>query len=148
MCEEVDLRIRRPTARDPGGRRPEGETVSVTWNRSVKVIALEESVEKSHIALLETFRMSPNVYGAFTYLSAGTVAKKVFEVRAYWSTEGNDWCAINDELPVAAEAPTLDALLAEVKAQAAEMAELNGLAAPGEEIEVRLVETVEVRAAP
>jgi hypothetical protein len=50
-------------------------------------------------------------------------------------------------LPVAAEAPTLDALLAEDKAQAAEMAELNGLAAPGEEIEVRFVETVEVRAA-
>ena len=78
----------------------------------------------------------------------GIVAKKVFEVRAYWSTEGNDWCAVNDELPVAAEAPTLDALFVEVKAQAAEMAELNGLAALGEEIEVRLVETAEVRAAP
>jgi hypothetical protein len=76
-----------------------------------------------------------------------TVAMKVFEVRAYWSAEGNDWCAVNDELPVAAEAPTLDALLVEVKAQAAEMAELNGLAAHGEEIKVRLIETVEVRAA-
>ena len=83
-----------------------------------------------------------------TYLlSVGTAAKKVFEVRAYWSTEGNDWCAVNDELPVAAEAPTLDALFVEVKAQVAEMAELNGLAAPGEEIEVRLVETAEVQAA-
>ena len=75
------------------------------------------------------------------------MTKKVFEVRAYWSTEGNDWCAVNDELPVAAEAPTLDALFEEVKAQAAEMARLNGLAAAGEEIEVRLVEIIAVRAA-
>jgi hypothetical protein len=73
-------------------------------------------------------------------------AKRVFEVRAYWSAEGNDWCATNDELPVAAEALTLDALFTEVKAQAAEMAELNGLVAPGEELEVRLVEVAEVRA--
>lgn len=72
---------------------------------------------------------------------------RIFEIRAYRSTEGNDWCAVNDELPVAAEAPTLDALLAEVEAQAAEMAELNGLVAPGEEIELRLIETVEVRVA-
>jgi len=72
---------------------------------------------------------------------------KVFEVRAYWSTEGSDWCAVNDELPVAAEAPTLEGLIMEVKAQAAEMAELNGLAAPGEEIELRLVETIGVRVA-
>jgi len=77
----------------------------------------------------------------------GAVAKKVFEVRAYWSTEGNDWCAVNDELPVAAEAPTLDALFMEVKAQAAEMVELNGLAAAGEEIELRLIETVGVHVA-
>jgi len=91
--------------------------------------------------------MSPNVCRqALTYFNVGIVARKVFEVRAYWSTEGNDWCAINGELPVAAEAPTLDALFVEVKAQAAAMAELNGLAAPGEEIEVRLVETAEVRA--
>ena len=75
------------------------------------------------------------------------VTKKVFEVRAYWSAEGNDWCAVNDELPVAAEASTLDELFAEVKAQAAEMAELNGLAAPGEEIEIRLAETITVGAA-
>jgi hypothetical protein len=68
----------------------------------------------------------------------GTVIKKIFEVRAYWSDEGNDWCATNDELPGAAEAATLDALFDEVKAQASEMAELNGLAAPDEEIEVRL----------
>lgn len=68
--------------------------------------------------------------------------RRVFEVRAYWSTDGNDWCAVNDELPIAAEAPTLDELLTEVKAQAAEMAMLNDIAAPGEEIEVRLVETV------
>jgi hypothetical protein len=76
-----------------------------------------------------------------------TVAKRVFDVLAYRSIEGNDWCAVNDELPVAAEAPTLDELIVEVNAQAAEMAELNGLAAPGEEIEVRLIETSEVRAA-
>jgi hypothetical protein len=70
--------------------------------------------------------------------------KKTFEVVAYWSAEGNDWCATNDELPVMAEAPTLDALLEEVRAQAAEMAVLNDIAAPGDEIEVRLVETVGV----
>ena len=68
----------------------------------------------------------------------GIVAKKVFEVRVYWSAEGNDWCATNDELPVAAEAPTLDELFVGVKAQTAEMAELNGLAALGQEIEIRL----------
>jgi predicted RNase H-like HicB family nuclease len=75
------------------------------------------------------------------------VAQKVFEVCVYWSTEGNDWCAVNEELPVAAEAPTLEELFEEVKIQAAEMAELNGLAEKGEEIEVRLIETLRVRAA-
>ena len=72
------------------------------------------------------------------------MAKKVFEIHAYWSAEAGDWCAANDELPVAAEAETLDALLAEVQAQAVEMAELNGLAAAGEEIELHVIETVEV----
>jgi hypothetical protein len=38
-------------------------------------------------------------------------------------------------------------LFEEVKIQAAEMAELNGLAEKGEEIEVRLIETLRVRAA-
>jgi hypothetical protein len=75
------------------------------------------------------------------------MARRVFEVRAYWSTEGKDWCAVNDELPVAAEAPTLDELFVEVKEQAAEMAELNGLVSAGEEIEVRLVQTAEITVA-
>jgi hypothetical protein len=73
-------------------------------------------------------------------LATMLMAKKVFEVRAYWSIEGRNWCAANDELPIAAQAPTLEALFAEVKAQAEEMAQLNGLAEPGEEIEVHLVE--------
>jgi hypothetical protein len=73
-------------------------------------------------------------------------ARKVFEVRAYRSAEGGDWCAVNDELPVAAEAPTFDELLLEVKAQAAEMAELNGIVAPGEEIEVHIVQIATVLA--
>jgi hypothetical protein len=67
-------------------------------------------------------------------------ARKTFEVRAYWSVDAHVWCAANDELPVAAEAPTLEALFAEAKAQAEEMAQLNGLVEPGEEIDIRLVE--------
>jgi hypothetical protein len=64
---------------------------------------------------------------------------KTFEIRAYWSTESNDWRASNDELPVTAEAPSIDALFVEVKSQAAEMAALNGIVAGGEEIGVRLI---------
>jgi hypothetical protein len=65
--------------------------------------------------------------------------RKAFEVRAEWDGEaGVGWCA-NAELPLATEAPTFERLVSRVTAIAPEIAAENGLAAPGDEIELRVV---------
>jgi hypothetical protein len=65
-------------------------------------------------------------------------ARKVFEVRAEWDGEAGVWWCSNDELPLTTEAPTFDQLVGRVLEIAAEIAFENGLAAPGDEIEVQV----------
>jgi Domain of unknown function (DUF1902) len=66
-------------------------------------------------------------------------AKKLFEFTAQWDPETGVWWCSNDELPVTTEAPTFDELVARVMEIAPEMAEVNGLARSGEQIEIRVV---------
>jgi hypothetical protein len=78
-------------------------------------------------------------------------AKKVFEFRAQWDPEAGVWWCSNDELPVTTEAPSFDELVTRIMEIAPEMAEANGLAPTGEEIEIRVtaerVQSVPVPAA-
>jgi hypothetical protein len=64
---------------------------------------------------------------------------RVYTVKAEWDGEAGVWWCSNDELPLTTEAPTFDALVARVLEIAPEIAAENGLAAPGEEIEVHVV---------
>ena len=64
---------------------------------------------------------------------------KSFEIRAEWDDEaGVCWCT-NDELPLTTEAPTFEQLASRVLEIAPQIASENGLAAPGDEIEVRFM---------
>jgi uncharacterized protein DUF1902 len=67
---------------------------------------------------------------------------KRFDVIAAWDAEAKIWWGGNDELPITTEAPTL----AEFEARAAEIgqeiAELNGLVAPGERVEIRVIKRI------
>lgn len=65
-------------------------------------------------------------------------AKKVFDFRAQWDPESGVWWCSNAELPVTTEAPTFDQLVARVLEIAPEIAELNGIAPRGEEIEIHV----------
>ncbi|MGH7062038.1 MAG: DUF1902 domain-containing protein [Stellaceae bacterium] len=64
--------------------------------------------------------------------------RKTFEFRAQWDAEAAVWWCTNDELPLTTEAPTLDQLGSRVAEAALEIAVLNGLARPGEEIRLQL----------
>jgi uncharacterized protein DUF1902 len=66
-------------------------------------------------------------------------AKKVFDFVAQWDREAGVWWCSNDELPVTTEAPTFEELVARIAEIAPEMAEANGIAPPGEKIEIRVV---------
>ena len=63
----------------------------------------------------------------------------VYTVKAEWDGEAGVWWCCNEELPLTTEAPTFDALVARVLEILPEIAAENGLAAPGEEIEVHVV---------
>ena len=65
--------------------------------------------------------------------------RKVFEIRAQWDGEAGVWWCSNDELPLTTEAPTFEQLVARVLEIAPEIAAENGLAAPGDEIELHVV---------
>jgi len=65
--------------------------------------------------------------------------KRSFEIRAEWDGEACIWWCTNDELPLTTEAPTFEELVARVLEIAPEIAAENGLAAPGEEIEVHVI---------
>ena len=65
--------------------------------------------------------------------------RKSFEIRAEWDGEAGGWWCSNDELPLTTEAPTFEQLVARVLEIAPEIAAENGLAAPGEEIEVHVM---------
>ena len=66
-------------------------------------------------------------------------ASRVYEIRAVWDAEAGVWWCSNDELPLTTEAPTFEELVARVLAIAPEIAAENGLAAPGDEIELHVV---------
>lgn len=65
--------------------------------------------------------------------------RKAFEIRAEWDADAGVWWCSNDELSLKTEAPTFDQLVARVLEIAPEIAAENGLAAPGEEIELRVL---------
>lgn len=62
-----------------------------------------------------------------------------YEIRAQWDSEAGVWWCSNDKLPLTTEAPTFEQLIARVLEIAPEIAAENGLAAPGEEIELHVV---------
>ena len=66
-------------------------------------------------------------------------SRKAFEIRAEWDDEAEVWWCSNDELPLTTEAPTFEELVARVLEIAPEIAAENGLAAPGDEIELHVV---------
>ena len=64
---------------------------------------------------------------------------KRFDVVVSWDAEAGVWWGTNDVLPMTTEAPTLAEFEARAKEIGQEMAEINGLAAPGERVEIRVV---------
>jgi Domain of unknown function (DUF1902) len=64
---------------------------------------------------------------------------KIFEIRAEWDDEAEVWWCSNDELPLTTEAPTFEQLVSRVLEIAPEIAAENGLAAPGDQIEVHVI---------
>jgi len=65
--------------------------------------------------------------------------RKVFEIKAQWDGEAAVWWCSNDELPLTTEAATFEQLVSRVLEIAPEIAAENGLAAPGDEIELHFV---------
>jgi hypothetical protein len=65
--------------------------------------------------------------------------RRSFEIRAEWDGEAGVWWCSNDELPLSTEAPTFEKLVSRVLEIAPEIAAENGLAAPGDEIEVHVI---------
>ena len=64
--------------------------------------------------------------------------RRSFEIRAEWDGEAGVWRCSNDELPLTPEAPTFEELVSRVLEIAPEIAAENGLAIPGDEIELRV----------
>jgi hypothetical protein len=65
--------------------------------------------------------------------------QRSFEIRAEWDGEAGVWWCSNDELPLSTEAPTFDQFVSRVLEIAPEIAAENGLAAPGDQIEVHVI---------
>ena len=65
--------------------------------------------------------------------------RRSFEIRAEWDAEAGVWWCSNDELPLTTEAPTFEQLVSRVLEIAPEIAAENGLALPGDEIEVHVI---------
>ena len=66
-------------------------------------------------------------------------SRKVFEIKAQWDGEAAVWWCSNDELPLTTEAATFEQLVSRVLEIAPEIAAENGLATPGDEIELHFV---------
>ena len=65
--------------------------------------------------------------------------RRMFEIRAEWDSEAGVWWCSNDELPLTTEASTFEQLVSRVLEIAPEIAVENGLAAPGDQIEVHVI---------
>jgi uncharacterized protein DUF1902 len=65
--------------------------------------------------------------------------RRIFEIRAEWDGEAGVWCCSNDELPLCTEAATVEQLVSPVLEIAPEIAAENGLAAPGDQIQVHVI---------
>jgi Domain of unknown function (DUF1902) len=63
---------------------------------------------------------------------------KQFVVHAHFDDKAHVWWGSNDELPLATEADTLDHLLARALEIGPEIAVMNGLAEPGEEVSIQI----------
>lgn len=66
-------------------------------------------------------------------------AVRTLTVTAHWDEETRRWWAHNDEMPLTTEAETFDALVERVLAIAPEIIELNGMAAPGEAVAIKVI---------
>ena len=71
--------------------------------------------------------------------TASLQQRRSFESRAEWDAEAGVWWCSNEELPLTTEAPTFEQLVSRVLKIAPEIAAENGLAAPGDEIEVHVI---------
>jgi hypothetical protein len=65
--------------------------------------------------------------------------RKRFEILAERDGKAGVWWCSNDGLPLTTEAPTFEQLVSRVLEIAPEIAVENGLAAPGDEIEVHVI---------
>ena len=65
-------------------------------------------------------------------------SRKIFEIKAQWDAEAGVWWCSNDVLPLTTEAPTFEQLVARVLEIAPEIAAENGLAMPGDQIELHV----------
>ncbi len=65
--------------------------------------------------------------------------KILVEIGAEWDGGAGVWWCSNDELPLTTEAPTFEQLVSRVLDIAPSIAAENGLAAPGDEIEVHVI---------
>jgi hypothetical protein len=61
---------------------------------------------------------------------------KEFTVHAEYDAQAGVWLASNDQLPLTTEAPSLDQLVLRVMEIAPEIAEMNGLAARGDQVKI------------
>lgn len=67
---------------------------------------------------------------------------------AQWDAEAGVWWATNDELPLSTEAPTFEELVDRAAEVAPEIAELNKLISPGDELRVRVIAERSIIMAP
>ena len=51
-----------------------------------------------------------------------------YDIEVFWDNEAGVWCAVCDDIPIALESNSFDALLERVKTTAPEILELNGKA--------------------
>jgi len=64
---------------------------------------------------------------------------KRFDIVAAWDPEAAVWWGSNDELPLTTEAPTFREFEARAAEIGQEMAEVNGLVAAGEPVEIHVI---------
>ena len=57
-----------------------------------------------------------------------------YDINVQWDDEAGVWCAKNDEIPIALESNSFDALVVKVKVAAREILELNNM--PNENIQL------------